>query len=177
VDTLTGKMIEMDADMVVLAMSMVKTDGLPELLKKLKIATDANGFLAEAHPKLRPVESLNAGFYLAGCAHGPKDIPETVSQASAAAAKVGDLFAQSELHHEPTIVPVIEELCSGCGICVSMCPYDARELDLARGVVKVNEVLCEGCGACAAACPSGAAQQRNQTDQQIFSMVKAMLKG
>ncbi len=175
-DTLTGKKVEMEADMVVLAMSMVKTEGVESLLKKLKISTDANGWLAEAHPKLRPVESLNAGFYLAGCAHGPKDIPETVSQASAAAAKVGDLFAQEVLLHEPTIVPVNEELCSGCGICVAVCPYGARSLDLERKVVTVNEVLCEGCGACAAACPSGAAQQRNLTDDQIFSMVKVMLK-
>jgi heterodisulfide reductase subunit A2 len=177
VDTLTGRKIEMEADLVVLAMSMVQTDGVNELLKKLRISSDANGWLSEAHPKLRPVESLNAGFYLAGCAHGPKDIPETVSQASAAAAKVGDLFAQEQLLHEPTVVPVDEDLCSGCGICVPICPYSARELDKEKGVVKVNEVLCEGCGACAAACPSGAAQQRNQTDDQIFSMVRAILRG
>ncbi len=176
-DTLTGKKIEMEADMVVLAMSMVKTEKVEDLLKKLKINTDESGWLAEAHPKLRPVESLNAGFYLAGCAHGPKDIPDTVSQASAAAAKIGDLFSQEKLLHEPTIVPVNEDLCSGCGICVPVCPYSARELDVEKKVVKVNEVLCEGCGACAAACPSGAAQQRNQTDDQIFSMVKAILKG
>jgi heterodisulfide reductase subunit A len=176
-DTLTGQKVEIEADMVILAMAMVKTDGVEDLLKKMKISTDANGWLAEAHPKLRPVESLNVGFYLAGCAHGPKDIPETVSQASAAAAKVGDLFAQKELLHEPTTVPVIEELCSGCGICVNVCPYEARTLDAVNKVVKVNEILCEGCGACAAACPSGAAQQRNQTDDQIFSMVKAILRG
>ena len=147
VDTLTGKKIEMEADMVVLAMAMVKTDDISDLLKKLKISTDVNGWLAEAHPKLRPVESLNAGFYLAGCAHGPKDIPETVSQASAAAAKVGNLFAQKEILHEPTVVPVIEELCAGCGICITVCPYGARELDPVKKVIKVNEVLCEGCGA------------------------------
>jgi heterodisulfide reductase subunit A len=176
VDTLTGKKVEVEADMVVLAMAMVKADGVQDLLKKLKIATDIHGFLAEAHPKLRPVESLNAGFYLAGCALGPKDIPETVAQASAAAAKVGDLFAQKELLHEPTVVPANDELCSGCGICITMCPYSARSLDPARGVVVVNEILCEGCGACAAACPSGAAQQRNQTDNQIFSMLRAMLR-
>jgi heterodisulfide reductase subunit A len=176
VDTLTGKKVEVEADMVVLAMAMVKADGVQDLLKKLKIATDIHGFLAEAHPKLRPVESLNAGFYLAGCALGPKDIPETVAQASAAAAKVGDLFAQKELLHEPTVVSVNDELCSGCGICITMCPYSARSLDPARGVVVVNEILCEGCGACAAACPSGAAQQRNQTDNQIFSMLRAMLR-
>jgi heterodisulfide reductase subunit A len=177
VDTLTGKKVEVEADMVVLAMAMVKTDGVEDLLKKLKISTDIHGFLAEAHPKLRPVESLNAGFYLAGCAQGPKDIPEAVAQASAAAAKVGNLFAQKELSHSPEIVPVNTDLCSGCGICITMCPYDARSLDRERGVVQVNEVLCEGCGACAAACPSGAAQQRNQTDEQIFAMLTAMLGG
>ncbi len=176
VDTLTGKKVEVEADMVVLAMAMVKADGVPDLLKKLKIATDIHGFLAEAHPKLRPVESLNAGFFLAGCALGPKDIPETVAQASAAAAKIGDLFSQSELLHEPIVVPVDEDKCSGCGICISMCPYGARSLDKERGVIVVNEVLCEGCGACAAACPCGAAQQRNQTDEQIFAMVSAMLR-
>jgi heterodisulfide reductase subunit A len=177
VDTLTGKKVEVEADMVVLAMAMVKTDGVEDLLKKLKISTDIHGFLAEAHPKLRPVESLNAGFYLAGCALGPKDIPEAVAQASAAAAKVGNLFAQKELSHSPEIVPVNTDLCSGCAICISMCPYGARSLDRERGVVQVNEVLCEGCGACAAACPSGAAQQRNQTDEQIFAMLTAMLGG
>ena len=177
VDTLTGKKVEIEADMVVLAMAMVKADGVEDLLKRLKVSTDIHGFLAEAHPKLRPVESLNAGFFLAGCAHGPKDIPETVSQASAAAAKVGSLFSQTELIHEPTTVPVDDERCSGCGICITMCPYGARSLDRDRGVIVVNEILCEGCGSCAAACPSGAAQQRNQTDSQIFSMLKAMLEG
>jgi heterodisulfide reductase subunit A len=176
VDTLTGKKVEVEADLVVLAMAMVKAEGVEDLLKKLNIATDLHGFLSEAHPKLRPVESLNAGFYLAGCAHGPKDIPEAVAQASAAASKVGGLFAQKELLHEPTVVPVNDELCSGCGICITVCPYSARSLDPVRHVAVVNEVLCEGCGACAAACPSGAAQQRNQTDEQIFSMLTAMLR-
>jgi heterodisulfide reductase subunit A len=175
VDTLTGKKVEIEADMVVLAMAMVKADGVQDLLKRLKISTDIHGFLAEAHPKLRPVESLNAGFFLAGCALGPKDIPEAVSQASAAAAKIGDLFSQKELSHEPTVVPADDEKCSGCAICLTMCPYGARSMDKERGVVVVNEVLCEGCGACAAACPCGAAQQRNQTDEQIFAMVSAML--
>jgi len=175
VDTLTGKKVEIEADMVVLAMAMVKADGVQDLLKRLKISTDIHGFLAEAHPKLRPVESLNAGFFLAGCALGPKDIPEAVSQASAAAAKIGDLFSQKELSHEPTVVPADDEKCSGCAICITMCPYGARSMDKERGVVVVNEVLCEGCGACAAACPCGAAQQRNQTDEQIFAMVSAML--
>ncbi len=175
-DTLTGRKVEMEADMVVLAMAMEKKEGTEELLRKLNISADTDGWLAEAHPKLKPVESINAGFFLAGCAHGPKDIPDTVAQASAAAAKVGALFAKEKLQHDPAIVPVNEELCSGCEICVNVCPYDARELDSEKGIVIVNEVLCEGCGACAAACPSGAAQKRNQTDNQIFSMLSAILK-
>ena len=177
VDTLTGQKVEVEADLVVLAMSMNQAEGMEALARRLKISIDINGWLSEAHPKLRPVEALNQGFYLAGCAQGPKDIPETVAQASAAAAKVGALFAKKELMHAPTIVPVIEELCAGCGICVTQCPYGARTLDPVRRVVVVNEVLCEGCGACAAACPSGAAQQLNQSDEQIFSMVQAILRG
>jgi len=175
-DTLSGKKIEIAADMVVLAMAMIPNEGTIELINKLKIPIDEYGFLSEAHPKLRPVESLSAGVYLAGCAQAPKDIPEAVAQASGAASKVASLFAEKELYHDPTIVGVDEDLCSGCGICVAVCPYGARELDLREKVVKVNEVLCEGCGACAAACPSGAAQQRNLKDEQLFKMIGAILE-
>ena len=175
-DTLTGKKIEIAADLVVLAMAMVPNDGVKDLAAKLKINVDEHGFLSEAHPKLRPVESLTAGVFLAGCAQAPKDIPEAVAQASGAASYVTAMFSEKELHHEPTIVSVDEDLCSGCGICIPICPYDARELDEEKNVAKVNEVLCEGCGACAAACPSGAAQQRNLKDDQICKMVEVVLE-
>jgi heterodisulfide reductase subunit A len=141
----------------------------------LKIGTNAFGFLNEAHPKLRPVESMTAGIYLAGCAQAPRDIPDTVAQASGAAVMVTGLFASEELHHEPITVQTDENLCFGCGLCVDVCPYDARELNVEKGIAEVNEVLCEGCGACASACLSGAAQQKNYTAKQLLSMVKVLV--
>ncbi|RKY55638.1 MAG: disulfide reductase, partial [Candidatus Neomarinimicrobiota bacterium] len=158
-----------------LAMAIRPSKGVEELAKLLKISIDQNGFLTEAHPKLRPVESLSAGIYLAGCAQAPKDIPDTVAQATATAAMVSNLFVKDHLLHDPIITGVDEDLCSGCGLCVAVCPYDARKINREKGVVEVNEVLCEACGACAAACPSGAAQQKNFTDEQIGNMVRAIL--
>ncbi len=175
IDTLSGSNIEIRADMVVLAMAIRPSKGVEELAQLLKTAIDQNGFLTEAHPKLRPVESLSAGIYLAGCAQAPKDIPDTVAQASAAASMVSNLFAQEYLLHEPIITGVDEDLCSGCGLCITVCPYDARTLNREKSIVDVNEILCEACGACAAACPSGAAQQRNFTDKQLSNMIKAIL--
>lgn len=175
-DTLSLKNIEIKADMVVLAMVMRPADGIEELARKLKICISDTGFLSEAHPKLRPVESLTAGIYLAGCAQAPRDIPDTISQASGAASMVCSLFASDKLYHEPIIAGVDEDICSGCGVCVTVCPYDARELNKEKRIVEVNEVLCQGCGGCSAACPSGAAQQRNFTDTQLDRMIKAILK-
>jgi len=172
IDTLTGKKIEIKADMVVLAMGIKPNNSAKKVIKNLKLNTDENGFLIEAHPKLRPVESLQSGFYLAGTAQGPKDIPDTVSQASGAAAKVLALLSNDEISHSPIVATVNEELCSGCGICVSTCPYGARELDEINKIATVNDVLCEGCGACISVCPSSAAQQKNLTDEQILNMVK-----
>ena len=124
---------------------------------------------------------MTAGFFLAGAGQGPKDIPETVAQASASASKVSELFASKQLTHSPVIAAVEEELCSGCGICVDVCPYGARELverkDGKGYVIQVTEVLCEGCGACSAACPVGACQQRNLKDRQIRDVVRAGLGG
>ena len=170
-DTLTGKKIEIYADMVVLATAILPSVGAGEVAKKLKISTDEHGFLSEAHPKLRPVESLTTGIYLAGTAQAPRDIPETVAQASGAAAKVISLFSSDELEHDPTVSEVNEELCAGCGYCVNACTYDAIQLDPKRNVAVVNEVLCEGCGGCAATCPSGAIQHRNFTRKQVLDMV------
>lgn len=177
-DTLLGKQIEIRCDMIVLSMAMVPSDGTSELMSKLKIASDEYGFVSEAHPKLRPVESISAGFFPAGCAQAPKDIPDAVAQASGAAAKVLEMFSHEELTHIPIVAKVDEEMCSGCGVCIPLCPYDAREMELKEGkrIAKVNEVLCEGCGGCISACPSGVAQQRNLTDNQILNMVNVVLK-
>jgi heterodisulfide reductase subunit A len=176
-DTLTGQKLEIAADMVVLGQAMVPSEAAAELANKLKIHTDEWGFLSEAHPKLRPVESLAPGFYLAGAAQAPKDIPEAVAQASGAASKVSALFAEKEYHREPVIACIDDEECAGCRVCISVCPYDAAEYNEEDKVAHIQEAICEGCGACIAACPSGAAQQKNLTDEQVYRMVSAVLEG
>ncbi len=178
-DTITGKKVEVEADLVVLATAMVPA-AEKTFAQLMKLTQDEYGWFTEAHPKLRPVETLAGGFFLAGAAQGPKDIPEAVSQASGAASKVIVLFASDTLEHAPVIAGVDEDLCSGCGVCIDVCPYKAREIqvkeDGKKKTVKVIEVLCEGCGACSAACPVGAAQQKNFKDKQIEDMVKIGLE-
>ena len=131
--------------------------------------------LAEAHPKLRPVESLTAGVYVAGAAQFPKDIREAVAQASGAAAKVLELFARPEMVAEPTVAAVDEGLCVGCGLCVEACPYDARELHPWKTLATVNAALCQGCGACAVVCRNKATTVRNMTSSQVLAMLEAVL--
>jgi len=172
VDTLTGEKVEVSADLVVLATSVIPSKGVMELAKKLRIPTDEYGWLSEAHLKLRPVETVTSGIYIAGMAQYPKDITDTVSQASGAASKVISLFSQKEVTHEPVIAEVDEEICAGCGICESICAYEAVKVDEIKKKAVVNEVLCEGCGACQAACPSGAMHHRNFTKRQLFDMVE-----
>jgi len=174
-DTLSGEAVRVEADMVVLAMAAVPSAGNYDLARLLRVATDESGFFAEAHPKLRPVESLTAGVYLAGAAQFPKDIPETVAQASGAAAKVLQLFAQREMVAEPTIAVVNERLCVGCGLCVPACPYEARALHPWKKLAVVNTALCQGCGACAVACRNKATTVRNMTTEQVLAMMEAVL--
>ena len=175
VDTLAGMQIEIDADMVVLAMAMRPSEGTEDLARKLKLSMDKDGFLAEAHPKLRPVESVTAGMFLAGAVQAPKDIPESVAQASAAAAKAAMILSQEQLFHSPTVAMANPNLCTACGMCVDVCPYDA--LSLNDVVVVVNEVLCEGCGTCSATCLRGAIEVLNNTQSQVHEMISASLGG
>ncbi len=172
-DTLSGQNVEIDADMVVLALAMQPSTGTADAARVLKIGRDKDGFLAEAHPKLKPVESVTAGIFLAGTAQGPKDIPETVSQASAAAAKVIGLLSQPQLSHAPTVARVRKAHCTGCEMCVDACPYDA--IHLANGKAVVNDVLCEGCGACSATCLRAAIEVINATPLQMNEMIEAVL--
>ncbi len=172
-DTLAGKKIEIETDMVVLANAVVPNPDGVNLARRLKIPTDSFGFLTEAHPKLRPVETLTAGFFLAGAGQGPKDIPETVAQASAAAAKVLGMFSLDELFHEPVIAQVDEEICVGCGNCERTCAYQAVKVDPVLGKAVVQSALCEGCAACSAACPSGAITVKNWTKRAITEMTDA----
>jgi heterodisulfide reductase subunit A len=175
VDTLTGRSARMGADMVVLMTAAVPSAGSEDLARLIRVGVDENGFFAEAHPKLRPVESLTAGVYLAGAGQFPKDIPESVAQASGAASKVLKLFAQQELASEPSVAVVDERLCVGCGLCVPACPYDARELHPWRKVATVNPALCQGCGACAVVCRNKATTVRNMTTEQVLAMMEAVL--
>jgi heterodisulfide reductase subunit A len=175
VDTLTGKQVEIAADMVVLAMAMRPANGAQETARKLKLQLDKDGFLQEAHPKLRPVESVTAGVFLAGAAQAPKDIPEAVAQASGAAAKAVTILSQDRLFHAPTVAQVRKNLCTGCGMCVEVCPYDALSLEDEKAVV--NEVLCEGCGTCTATCLRSAIFVKNLSPGQVHEMIKAALGG
>jgi len=169
-DTLSSRPVEVAADLVVLATPMAPSRQALDLAQTLRVGVDQNGFFSEAHPKLRPVESLTAGVFLAGAAQGPKDIPETVSQASGAAAKVLQLFSQDEMIQEPTVACVIEHFCSACGACVEACPYGARSIHPVWHVATVNAALCQNCGACVVACPNKASQICNWTPIQILAM-------
>ena len=175
VDTLLNSRIELDVDMAVLALSIVPAEGVADLASRMRIQIDGYGFLQELHPKLHPIESATAGVFLAGAAQSPKDIQDTVAQASAAASKALDILTQEKISHTPTVAVVDVDLCSGCRFCISACPYGAIELVEERA--EVEEVACEGCGVCVSTCPSGAISLRNHTDEQVDSMLEAVVGG
>jgi heterodisulfide reductase subunit A len=181
-DTLTGQPVEIDADMVVLATAMVPNTGHRVLAQNLRAVSDEHGFYQEAHPKLRPVETLTAGVYLAGAVQAPKDIPETVAQASAAASKVQALFSRDELEREPVVAQVYEATCEGCFDCERVCPYGAisrKEISdpqgkVVRRVSSVNAGVCEGCGACVVACRNQSVELAGYSNEQIHSEIVAL---
>ncbi|MDO4540447.1 MAG: CoB--CoM heterodisulfide reductase iron-sulfur subunit A family protein, partial [Syntrophomonadaceae bacterium] len=183
-DTLMGMQLEVEADMVVLATAMVPSAGADELAKAVGFSTDKDGFYQEAHPKLQPVETFTAGVYLAGACQGPKDIPDTVAQAGAAASKVLGLLSKAELATEAMTSIVEPGKCSGCGFCVPVCPYKAIGLEeiterghhgpLNRKVAVVNSTLCQGCGACIPACRTAALNLKGFTDDQLAAEVDAL---
>jgi heterodisulfide reductase subunit A len=181
-DTLAGMPVTIEADLVVLAAAMRPADGIEELAQKLNIGTDEFGFLLESHPKLRPVETNTAGIFIAGACHSPKDIPESVAQASAAASKVQVMLAADELTREPEIAAINEQTCAACFTCVHTCPYHAierAEVRTPRGAfikntARVNPGLCMGCGTCVSVCPSKSADLQGFTDQQVYAMVESL---
>lgn len=180
-DTLLSRAIEVEVDMVVLATAMVPSAGSTDLARTIGFSTDKDGFYQEAHPKLQPVETMTAGVFLAGACQGPKDIPDSVAQASAAAVKVCGMFSKERLATEPMIAEVDINKCSGCGFCVPICPYKAITLvehhegrGITREVVEINESLCQGCGACLPACRTTALNLRGFTNEQIVSEVDAL---
>ncbi|HUV04985.1 MAG TPA: CoB--CoM heterodisulfide reductase iron-sulfur subunit A family protein [Armatimonadota bacterium] len=182
VDTLIGKPIEIEADMVVLASAMEAQPDAKELARKLGISTDEYNWFSEAHPKLRPVEVLTAGIFLAGACQYPKDIPDSVAQASGAASKVTGLFSKPNLLSEPMIAEVDEDTCVGCLLCKEVCPYTAIEAKTIydnngnpiKTVASVNEGLCHGCGTCVAACRSSSMQLKGFKDDQLLAEVDAL---
>ncbi|HCC33023.1 MAG TPA: disulfide reductase [Clostridiales bacterium] len=176
VDTLSGTTVEVAADLVVLATAVLPREGARDLARTLKIAVDEHGFYSEAHPKLRPVETMTRGIFLAGAAQAPRDVAETVAQASAAAAKALGLLTRGELAADPLVAQVDEARCSGCLVCRHVCPYQAIEpRDVAaRKVASVNPGLCQGCGACAAICRSGAMGLHGFSGKQVLAEVEAI---
>ncbi|MGI6219684.1 MAG: 4Fe-4S binding protein [Bacteroidaceae bacterium] len=190
VDTLLGAQpVEIEADLVVLATAGVSNPGAEELAQKLHISYDPYKFFAEAHPKLRPVETNTAGIYLAGACQAPKDIPETVATASGAAAKVVSLLSQDKLVREPLIAvvnrcaPPVYSTCVGCFMCQTACPYQAiereeikdRQGNVIKTVAKVNPGLCQGCGTCVSFCRSKAIDIQGYSNEQMYAEVTALL--
>jgi heterodisulfide reductase subunit A2 len=182
-DTLAGVPIEIDADMVVLATAMIAQPEASKLAQTIGIPYDKYGYYVEVHPKLRPVESSSGGIFLAGACHSPRDIPDSVAMASAAAAKAMVLFGSDMLEREPTIAFVNENLCAGCFYCKKVCPYNAIEIkqikdkqgNLLKEIAYVNSGLCQGCGTCNATCPSKSVELIGYTDEQIFAEISALM--
>ena len=186
-DLLSGEQLHIDADMVVLATAVEPDKSARGIATMLTASMDTNDFFTEAHAKLRPVESPTAGIFLSGVCQGPKDIPETVSQASAAAAKVIGLLAKDKLTCNPCVANSDEMLCNGCSSCEKVCPYGAitysdkefrgpNRTTLIRRVASVNEAVCQGCGACTVACPSGAMDLKGFSNRQIMAEVDTICK-
>jgi heterodisulfide reductase subunit A len=171
---------DIEADLVILATGIIPREDSKDLTRLLNINQSADGFLLEAHPKLKPLDTFTDGIYLAGCCQSPKDIPDTVAQASGAASRVCDILSKKQLEIDATIAHVNEILCRGCGFCVDACPYNAIELVEINQeghiikVAQVNQALCKGCGSCSAACLNGAIGHLGFTDDQILTMIKVL---
>ena len=186
-DLLSNKQLHIDADLVVLAAAVEPDKSARPLATKLTASMDTNDFFTEAHPKLRPVESPTAGVFLSGACQGPKDIPETVSQAGAAASKVIGLLAKDKLTTNPCVASSDELMCNGCSNCEKVCPYGAityveKEFRMpdrttaVRRVASVNPAVCQGCGSCTVACPSGAMDLNGFMNGQIMAEVDAICR-
>ncbi|KXB07252.1 hypothetical protein AKJ51_01780 [candidate division MSBL1 archaeon SCGC-AAA382A20] len=176
-DSLAGNPVTIEADMVVLATAVEPRDTSEKLAQVLGIQYDSDGFFTEDHPKLRPVETPTRGIFIAGTCEGPKDIPDSVAQAGAAAEKADAMINSGSLKLEPYISEIDEDICSGCKTCISICPYDAPSFDKEKKVSTVEEALCRGCGICASVCPSGAAQHHGYTDEEITAEIIANAEG
>jgi len=175
-DVLINNTIELDADMVVLSTPLIQSEEAKELSRMLKVPLGTDGFFFEAHVKLRPVDFATDGIFVCGTAHSPKTISESIAQAYAAASRAGIPMALKQVRTEAITSIINEDLCTGCGTCIKICPYNAIQKD-ERGIARVNDVLCKGCGVCAASCPEKAITMRHFSDAQVLAEATAALGG
>jgi heterodisulfide reductase subunit A len=174
-DTLVGRQSRLPVDMVILSCALEPQPEAEAIARLFNISRSADGFFLERHPKLEPVSTMTDGIFLAGCCQGPKDIPDTVAQASAAAAEALAMISKGKVEIEAATAVIDERICSGCQACLEVCPYNAIEFDAEREVCRVNEALCKGCGACIAACFSDAVSLNHYTNEQIVAEMEGAL--
>ncbi|MDX1741083.1 MAG: CoB--CoM heterodisulfide reductase iron-sulfur subunit A family protein, partial [Rhodothermales bacterium] len=175
-DTLIGKQRRIPLDMVILSSALEPRHDSDEVARLFGISCSTAGWFTEKHPKLDPVATMTEGIFIAGCAQGPKDIPTTVAQGAAAAARVLSRIQQQELALDPITASVISEKCSGCRICNDLCPFGAISFLEDELLTEINAALCQGCGTCVAACPSGAIEGTQFSDTQILSQLSGLLE-
>jgi heterodisulfide reductase subunit A len=173
-DTLLAAVRRISVDMAILAVGMEPSIDHNRLAKTFNISCSQDTFFLERHPKLAPVSSFSDGIFLAGTCQGPKDIPDTVAQAGAAAAEALALADMGKVELEPITAVIDDKLCSGCQICVGLCPFTAITHEKDKGISVINDALCKGCGTCVAACPSGASYQKHFRDEQIFAEIEGI---
>ena len=173
-NTLLGDPYEREADIVVLGMGLKPNKGVEPIINMLKLSKSVDGFLMEAHPKLRPVDTATDGIFIAGCCASPKDITDSIAQGKATASGSLLYLVQLKAKIEPAISQIDAEICIGCGTCAEGCPYGALELDEVLHVMMVNEAVCKGCGGCNAVCPSGAATMKHYRDRQVYAQIDAL---
>ncbi len=174
-DTLVGAVRRVPVDMVVLCTALEQPEGLDRVAKMCNVSIGKDGFIIEKHPKLGPVATATDGVFIAGVAQSPKDIPDTVAQASAASSAVLSMITREKIEIEAATAEIIEEKCSGCRICNNLCPYLAIRFDEEKEVSVINEALCKGCGTCVAACPSNAIKAKHFDNKQIFAEIEGIL--
>jgi len=175
-DTLLGKMIRLPVDMVILCSALEARSDADNVARLFNLNRRADGFFLERHVKLDPVATPTDGIFIAGCCEGPRDIPDTVAQAEATAAKALSLISRGVVRTEAAISTIDEDICQGCGRCEEICPFHAPKVTSKNGKVvsSINETLCKGCGSCAVVCPTGAISIKHFTQDEILAQVGAL---
>jgi heterodisulfide reductase subunit A len=174
-NTLIGERERLPVDMVILSAALEPHENARDVARIFNISCGEGDFFIERHPKLDPVATMTEGVFIAGCCESPKDIRDSVAQASAAAARILALISKGKVETEATIAEINEEQCSGCRVCNLLCPYGAIDYDEEKKVSRINDAICKGCGACVAACPSAAIKHKHYTTQEIMAQIEGIL--